>query len=48
MLASPGSQRWIVPELPACAWGRNSGSSSMTVFPAVAAKILVSSAASAP
>ena len=48
MLASPGSQRCIVPALAAWAWGRNSGSSRMTVFPAVAAKILVSSVASAP
>ena len=47
-MASPGSQSHTTPALAAWAWVRSSGSSRTTVFPAVAAKILVSSAASAP
>ena len=47
-LASPGSQSLTTPALAAWARGRSPGSSRITVFPAVAAKILVSSTASAP
>ena len=42
-LASPGSQSHTIPVLAAWAWGRSPGSSRITVFPAVSAKILVSS-----